>query len=116
MNGFLKDGPAAGQNFEVGDPPISRGIIVLGETPFGEHAHRYYLSAIDGTEAVDSHGGAVPGRPRRGHLSLGVWTSELSKRATGRESRKPTHAVRRAKTVALGRALGPAGVWRGLWR
>lgn len=66
MNGFLKDGPAAGQNFEVGDPPIRRGIIVLGETPFGEHAHRYYLSAIDGTEAVDSHGGAVTWPPEAG--------------------------------------------------
>ena len=45
MKGVLKDGPAAGQAFEVGDPPIRRGMIVLGEAAFGEHGHRYYLSA-----------------------------------------------------------------------
>jgi len=60
MKGFLKDGPAAGQSFEVGDPPIRRGMIVLGEAPFGERAHRYYLSAIDDSGAVYSHGGSVP--------------------------------------------------------
>ncbi|WP_249021045.1 hypothetical protein [Conexibacter sp. S30A1] len=28
----------------------------------------------------------------------------------------PTRAARRAKNVALGRALGRAGVWRKLWK
>jgi hypothetical protein len=37
MKGFLRDRPAAGQAFEVGDPPIRRGMIVLGEAAFGEH-------------------------------------------------------------------------------
>lgn len=66
MNGFLKDGPAAGQAFEVGDPPIRRGVIVLGETAFGEHAHRYYLSAIDGIGAVYIYGGPIPWPPEAG--------------------------------------------------
>ena len=60
MTGFLKNGPAAGQAFEVGDPPIRRGIIVLGEAAFGEHAHRFYLSEIDDSGAVYTYGGAVP--------------------------------------------------------
>ncbi|WP_249021402.1 hypothetical protein [Conexibacter sp. S30A1] len=30
--------------------------------------------------------------------------------------RSPTRAVRRAKNVAVGRALGRAGVWRRLWK
>ena len=66
MNGFLKDGPAAGQSFEVGDPRIRRGIIVLSETAFGEHAHRYYLSAIDNIGAVYAQGGAVRWPPEAG--------------------------------------------------
>ena len=66
MKGFLKDGPAAGQAFEVGDPPIRRGLIVIGEQGFGEQAHRYYLSAVDSSEAVYTHGGAVPWPPVAG--------------------------------------------------
>jgi hypothetical protein len=30
MNGFLSDGPAAGQVVEAGDPPVRRGVVVLG--------------------------------------------------------------------------------------
>ena len=66
MKGFLKDGPAAGQAFEVGDPPIRRGIIVLGEAGFGEHAHRYYLSEVDDSGAVYTYGGAVRWSPEAG--------------------------------------------------
>jgi hypothetical protein len=66
MKGFLKDGPAAGQAFEVGDPPMRRGMIVLGETAFGEHVHRYYLSEIDDSGAVYTHGGAVRWPPEAG--------------------------------------------------
>ena len=66
MKGFLKDGPAAGQAFEVGDPPIRRGMIVLSEVPFGEHVHRYYLSEVDDSGAVYIHGGAVPWPPEAG--------------------------------------------------
>jgi hypothetical protein len=65
MKGFLKDGPAAGQAFEVGDPPIRRGIV-LGEAGFGEHAHRYYLSEIDDSGAVYTYGGAVRWPPEAG--------------------------------------------------
>ena len=66
MKGFLKDGPAAGQAFEVGDPPIRRGMIVLSESHIGEHAHRYYLSEIDDSGAVYTYGGAVPWPPEAG--------------------------------------------------
>jgi hypothetical protein len=66
MKGFLNDGPAAGQAFEVSDPPIRRGIIVLGESGFGESAHRYYLSEIDDCGAVYTHGGAVRWPPEAG--------------------------------------------------
>jgi hypothetical protein len=66
MKGFLKDGPAAGQAFEVGDPPIRRGMIVLGQAAFGEHTHRYYLSEIDDSGAVYTYGGAVPWPPEAG--------------------------------------------------
>ena len=63
MKGFLKDGPAAGQAFEVGDPPTRRGVVVVGEAAFGEHAYRYYLSEIDDSGAVYAYGGAVPWPP-----------------------------------------------------
>jgi hypothetical protein len=66
MKGFLKDGPAAGQAFEVGDPPIRRGIIVPGEAGFGEHAHRYHRSEIDDSGAVYTYGGAVRWPPEAG--------------------------------------------------
>ena len=59
MNGFLKDGPAAGQAVEAGDPPVRRGVIVAGEGTFGEEAYRYYLSAVDSTRAVYTYGGKV---------------------------------------------------------
>jgi hypothetical protein len=58
MKGFLKDGPAAGQVVEVGDPPVRRGVIVLDPGGFGGDAHRYYLCALDS-------GGAVYTRWRR---------------------------------------------------
>jgi hypothetical protein len=35
--------------------------------------------------------------------------------ATGRAVRRG-HIARRAKNVTVGRALGKAGVWRGLWK
>jgi hypothetical protein len=66
MNGFLKDGPAAGLAVEAGDPPIRRGVIVLGATAFGESACRYYLSAIDSSGAVYSYGGEVRWPPEAG--------------------------------------------------
>ena len=52
MMGFLKDGPAVGQAFGVGDPPMRRGMVVLSESGFGEHACRYYLCELDGSGAV----------------------------------------------------------------
>ena len=63
MKGFFKDGPAAGQAIEVGDPPKRRGGIVLDETGFGADAHRYHLSEIDSSGAVYTHGGKVPWPP-----------------------------------------------------
>jgi hypothetical protein len=66
MNGFLSDGPAAGQVVEAGDPPVRRGVIVLDPGGFGEQAHRYYLSAVDATGAVYTHGGAVRWPPEAG--------------------------------------------------
>lgn len=36
VKGFLADGPAAGHTVEVGDPPVRRGVIVLGGASFGE--------------------------------------------------------------------------------
>lgn len=65
MKGFLRDGPAAGQAVEAGDPPIRRGVIVSQGT-FGEDAHRYYLSAIDSAGAVYAYGGKVPWPPVAG--------------------------------------------------
>ena len=55
----MVDGPAAGHTVEAGDPPIRRGVIVLGNGEFAEDAHRYYLSAVDGTGASYVHGGPV---------------------------------------------------------
>ncbi len=66
MKGFLKDGPAAGQAVEAGDPPIRRGVIVAGERTFGEEAYRYYLSSIDPSGAVYIYGGKVPWPPEAG--------------------------------------------------
>ena len=66
MKGFLKDGPAAGQVVEAGDPPLRRGVIVLDPGGFGEQAHRYYLSAVDATGAVYTHGDVVPWPPEAG--------------------------------------------------
>jgi hypothetical protein len=59
MKGFLRDRPASGQAFEAGDPPLRRGMIVLSDSGFGEHAHRYYLSEVDDSGAVYVYGGAV---------------------------------------------------------
>ena len=59
MLGFLKDGPAVGQAFGVGDPPMRRGMVVLSESGFSEHACRYYLCELDGSGAVYTFGGAV---------------------------------------------------------
>ena len=33
---------------------------------FGEQAHRYYLSAVDASGAVYTHGGVVPWPPEAG--------------------------------------------------
>lgn len=66
MKGFLKDGPAAGRVVEAGDPPARRAVIVLDAGGFGEDAHRYYLSAVDASGAVYTHGGAVRWRPEAG--------------------------------------------------
>lgn len=59
MDGFLKDGPAAGHVVEVGDPPVRRGVIVLDPGGFGEDAHRYYLCALDSSGAVYTYWGRV---------------------------------------------------------
>jgi hypothetical protein len=64
MKGFLKDGPAAGQVVEAGDPPMRRGVIVLGD--FGEDAHRYYLCSVDATAAVYTHAGKISWPPEAG--------------------------------------------------
>ena len=66
MKGFLNDGPVAGQAFEVGDPPLRRGVIVVGEAFFGEQAHRYYLSEVDDSGAIYVYGGAGPWPPETG--------------------------------------------------
>jgi hypothetical protein len=66
MKGFLKDGPAAGQVVEAGDPPIRRGVVVVGQGAFGEDAHRYYLTSIDSSGAVYGYGGTVPWPPEVG--------------------------------------------------
>ena len=50
--GFFRDGPAVGQDVEVGDPPIRRGVIVLDESGFGADADRYYVSEIDSSGAI----------------------------------------------------------------
>lgn len=66
MKGFLKDGPAAGQAVEAGDPPVRRGLIVLNEGGFGEDAHRHYLSSVDASGAVYAYGGTVRWPPEAG--------------------------------------------------
>lgn len=66
MKGFLVDGPAAGHTVEVGDPPVRRGVIVLGDGSFGEDAHRYYLIAVDSSGASYAHGGKVAWPPEVG--------------------------------------------------
>ena len=38
---------------------MRRGVIVVGDAPFGQEAHRYHLSAVDASGAVYTHGGAV---------------------------------------------------------
>jgi hypothetical protein len=71
MNGFLKDGPAAGQAVEAGDPPVRRGVIIAGEGTFGEEAYRYYLDSVDPSGAVYTYGGRVLWPPEAGsHLSM----------------------------------------------
>lgn len=62
----MVDGPAAGHTVEVGDPPVRRGVIVLGDASFGEDAHRYYLIAVDSTSASYAHGGKVTWPPEAG--------------------------------------------------
>jgi hypothetical protein len=63
VKGRLIDGPAAGSVVEAGNPPVRRGIIVLGEAGFAEDAYRYYLSSIDTTGAVYRFGGNVAWPP-----------------------------------------------------
>ena len=55
---------------------------MVGDTPFGQEAHRYHLSAVDASEAVYTHGGAVlrpleAGTPvrRTGHADKSVGES-----------------------------------------
>ena len=48
---------------DAGDPPVRRGVIVVGEGGFGEEAHRYYLTAIEDGGATYAHGGRVPWPP-----------------------------------------------------
>jgi hypothetical protein len=59
MKGFLNDGPAAGRAVEAGDPPVRRGVVVLGKGGIGEDAHRYYVSSIDSSGAVYTYGATV---------------------------------------------------------
>jgi hypothetical protein len=40
------------------------------------------------------------------------WSNTISAAASGH----PQRIARRAKNIAVGRALGRAGVWRRLWR
>jgi hypothetical protein len=42
--------------------------------------------------------------------------ARLSNNVRAAASGNPRRVVRRAKNVALGRALGRAGVWRRLWK
>jgi hypothetical protein len=42
--------------------------------------------------------------------------ARLSNNMRAVASGNPTRIARRAKNIALGRALGKAGVWRRLWR
>jgi hypothetical protein len=79
MNGFLKDGPAAGQVVDAGDPPMRRGVIVLGD--FGEDAHRYYLCSVDPTGAVYTHVGKVSWPPEAGPQVIRQPPAELVARA-----------------------------------
>jgi hypothetical protein len=77
MKGFLSDGPAAGQVIEAGDPPARRGVLVLDAGGFGEQAHRYYLSAVDPSGAVYTHGGMVRWPPEAGpHVDRQAAASE----------------------------------------
>ena len=78
MKGFLENGPAAGQAFEVGDPPMRRGMIVLGEAAFGDHAHRYYLSEIDDSGAVYTYGGPVAWPPEAGPPVIRRWRDQTA--------------------------------------
>jgi hypothetical protein len=51
----------------------------------------------------EPHQPALPGSATVGH-------------GRRRRVRPPQRIARRAKNIAIGRALGPAGVWRRLWR
>jgi hypothetical protein len=66
MKGFLRDGPAAGQVVEAGDPPVRRGVFVVAAEGFGEDAHRYYLCSVDSTGVVYTYGGPVFWPPEAG--------------------------------------------------
>jgi hypothetical protein len=81
MKGFLKDGPAAGQAIEAGDPPMRRGVIVLAAGGFGEAAHRYYLCAVDPSGAVYTHGGKVPWPPKAGPQVIRQPLPDVAERA-----------------------------------
>ena len=53
---------------------------------------------------------------RRSLTSQLYRAARLSNNIGALASGNPKRVVRRAKNVAVGRALGKAGVWRGLWR
>jgi len=71
VKGLLIDGPAAGSVIETGDPPLRRGIIVIGPAGFGEDAYRYYLSSVDASGASYRCGGKVAWPPEAGLGMIG---------------------------------------------
>lgn len=86
MKGHLKHGPADGQIVEAGDPPIRRGIVVVGDGPFGEEAHRYYLSTVDQTAATYLHGGRVSWPPEASAAVVAGMPVARETTAAGRDS------------------------------
>jgi hypothetical protein len=95
MKGLLKGGPAADHAVEAGDPPIRRGIIVLGDRGFGEEAHRSYPTKIDPAGAVYTHGGPVHWPPEAGPVVVSASTpGEDSLKRLGRDGSRASHPCR----------------------